>query len=459
MRVVRRSVGAVSVVTCLLVVGVAFGPAASATGTASAPGAPAGGSVGEPSTPIEHVVTVMQEGHTFDNYFGTYPGAAGPPANVCMPVKVAATPCVRPFPLESRPLRDLDHGAAAQRTAYADGAMNGFVRAQSRNGVTDDQTMGTYDRSSLSYYWNVADSFVLFDHFFSSSPGGSLANHLSWVTGTAGGATGESVPTEGYGALPTIFDRLQSAGVSWKFYVQNYDPTVTFRRAPGAARGAQVTRVPLLAYARYVDDPALFAHIVPVSQYFEDLHAGKLPAVSYIVPSGPSERSPTSVRSGERFVQGLVGALAASRSWSSSAFMLTYDGWGGYYDHMAPVTIGSTTTGFRVPTLLVSAYARRGVVDHTQLDTTSILRFIEQNWNLPPLGAADAQATGLASAFAFDRAPRPAEVVSPGQPASRAEPARIGLVLALYGLAFFAALMVLVAIAWRARRRAEVVLP
>ncbi len=454
----RRVAGIGGMAMSLLVLGSFLTPAAPAAG--AAPSAPAASASAKTTTPIKHIVTVMQEGHTFDNYFGSYPGAAGPPANVCMPVGVAATPCIKPFSLASRPLRDLDHGTTAQRTAYADGAMNGFVRAQSRNGVTDNQTMGAYDRSNLSYYWNVADSFVLFDHFFSSSPGGSLANHLSWIAGTSGGVAGESLPVAGFGDLPTIFDRLQAAGVSWKFYVQNYDPTVTFRRAPGAARGAQVTRVPLLGYARYVDDPALFAHIVPVSQYFDDLHAGKLPAVSYIVPSGPSERSPTNVRSGERFVKGLVDALASSPSWSTSAFMLTYDGWGGYYDHMAPVPAGATTTGFRVPTLLVSAYARKGVVDHTQLDTASIPKFIEQNWSLPSLGAGDVQAAGLSSVFAFHRAPRPAEVVSPSRlPTSHVAPGRIGVVLALYGLALFVALVVLVAIVRRTRRRAEVALP
>ncbi len=453
MKQVWRDVGVASAAMCLVVVGVlgvALTPAAGASGP----------SLGNPRTPIEHVVTVMQEGHSFDNYFGTYPGADGTPAKVCMPVSVSApTPCVQPFSLKSRPLRDLQHGAAAQATASANGAMNGFVRAQSRNGVTDEQTMGFYDRSSLSFYWNVADQFVLFDRFFASAPGGNLATHLSWITGSSAVGTRESIPAGGFGDLPTIFDRLQAAGVSWKFYVQNYDPKVTFRRGPGAARRAQVVRVPLLAYARYIDDPALFAHIVPVSQYFEDLQSGKLPAVSYIVPSGPSERSPTNVVSGERFVQGLIGALVASRSWPTSAFAVTYDGWGGYYDHVNPVATAAATSGFRVPTLLVSAYARKGVVDHTQLETTSIPKFIEENWNLPPLGAGESPAASLASAFAFGHAPRPAEVIGSGEPAARAAPARVGIVLALYGLAFVGALMALVAIGWRARRRGEVALP
>ncbi len=200
-------------------------------------------------TPIKHVVTVMQEGHTFDNYFGSYPGADGIPADTCMPVSPPAPrPCVKPFALGDRPLRALARNASAFTTAYAGGAMNGFVHAQSRNGVVEDQAMGVHPRADVPYYWNLADNNVLFDQFFSSSPGGSLPNHLAWIAGAAARTVGESVPPGGFNALPTIFDRLEAKGVSWKFYVQNYDPTVTFRRAAGTARGEQIARVPLLAY-------------------------------------------------------------------------------------------------------------------------------------------------------------------------------------------------------------------
>ena len=407
---------------------------------------PAGPTASSPTTPIRHVVTVMQEGHTFDNYFGSFPGADGIPANTCMPVSPPVLkPCVKPFRLGARPLRDLARGAGAFARAEAGGAMNGFVSAESRNGVVEDQAMGTYDRSTVPYYWNVAKQNVLFDRFFASAPGGSLPNHLAWVSGTTTGATGERVPDNGFGDLPTIFDQLEARGISWKFYVQNYDPTVTFRRERGAVRGGQVVRVPLLAYRRYVDDPKLFAHIVPVSQYFEDLESGSLPAVSYIVPSGPSERSPTNVTSGARFVQSLVGALSGSSSWSTSAFLLTYDGWGGYYDHVVP-----TATGFRVPTLLVSPYARRGVVDHTRLSTASVPELIAENWGLDPVAPG---AGNLMSAFDFKHPARPARVINATAPEATVATAQTGVVFLLYGLAFAGALAVLGTVSWRARRR------
>jgi phospholipase C len=403
-------------------------------------------------TPIKHFVTVMQEGHTFDNYFGSFPGAAGIPAGTCVPVSPPALrPCVKPSPLGDRPLHALVRSQAAFQTAQANGAMNGFISAQSRNGITDDQAMGIYQGSDVTYYWNLAKQNVLFDQFFSTAPGGSLPNHLAWVAGTAARTAAESIPPSGFGDLPTVFDQLEAKGVSWKFYVQNYDPTVTFRRAPGAARREQVIRVPLLAYARYVDDPNLFAHIVPVSEYFDDLRHGTLPAVSYIVPSGPSERAPTNVQSGARFVQSLVGALTASSAWSTSAFVLTYDDWGGYYDHVTP-----KQTGFRVPTLVMGAYSRRGFVDHTALETASIPGFIAENWGLPPLSPNDGN---LTSAFDFTAATRRARVIGPTTLPAPAPASLIGVVFVLYGIALAAALLVFSAVAWRARRRTEVVLP
>jgi len=417
-------------------------------GSVPAVGADGTGGAAPPRTrtPIQHVVTVMQEGHTFDNYFGSYPGADGIPAGTCMPVSPPQPePCVKPFPLGTVPLRDLDRGVGAFRTAEANGAMNGFVKAQSRAGVVEDQAMGTYDRSTLPYYWNVAQRNVLFDQFFASAAGGSLPNHLAWIAGSRGAATADDIPSGGLGDLPTIFDELEAKGISWKFYVQSYDPTVTFRRKPGSVHRAQVVRAPLLAYARYVDDPQLFAHIVPLSQYFEDLQANRLPAVSYIVPSGPSERAPSNVKSGSRFVQSLLTALSASTSWPTSAFLLTYDGWGGYYDHVVP-----QGTGFRVPTLLVSPYARVGAVDHTRLETASIPDLIADNWGLAPLAPG---AGRLTSAFDFERGPRRAEAIS--TVASRTAPssARSGLALSIYGLVFVGAIAALGALALRARHR------
>jgi phospholipase C len=208
--------------------------------------------------------------------------------------------------------------------------------------------------------------------------------------------------------LPTIFDRLEEKGISWKFYVQNYDPKLTYRTAaqyPGN-RASQVIWVPPLNLDRFIDDPKLNSRIVDISEYFVDAHNGTLPAVAYISPSGASEHPPGSLASGQRFVQTILNALQRSSAWPTSAFLLTYDDWGGWFDHVPPPQVDADGFGFRVPAILVSPYAPQGAVDNTELDFTSILRFIEDNYDLEPLSTRDARANSIGVALDFNQAPR-----------------------------------------------------
>ena len=370
-----------------------------------------------PKTPIHHFITLMQENHTFDNYFGTYPGVDGIPSGACVPLdpRKGKTPCFKPFHIGTNSIapRDLDHSAATYRLQYDDGRMDGFISALKRRNQDGRLALGYRDGDDLPYYWNLADEYTLYDRFFSSAGAGSFLNHVYWVS--ASPAQGfDRVPPGGLGNLPTIFDRLQKAGVSWKFYVQNYEPRLNFRtigKFPGN-RASQVIWVPILNYARYVDDPEIMKHVVPLSQYFKDAENGRLPAVSYIAPSGPSEHPPSNLLSGQAFVRGLINALVDSPDWKSSAFLLAYDDWGGWYDHVKPPQVDNYGYGFRVPALLVSPYARQGFVDNTTLDFTSILRFIEDNWDLAPLTSRDAKANSIAGGFDFTAPPRPASFVS-----------------------------------------------
>src|SRR5215208_8196535 len=123
----------------------------------------------------------------------------------------------------------------------------------------------------------------------------------------------------------------------------------------------------------------------------------------------------------------MLHTLMQSDAWERSAFFITYDDWGGWYDHVPPPQIDERGYGFRVPSLLVSPYARNGHIDHTLLDHTSILKFIEENWNIPPLAERDAKANNFSSAFDFTMNPRPAVFVSTVRevPEARIEPRRI----------------------------------
>jgi phospholipase C len=246
------------------------------------------------------------------------------------------------------------------------------------------------------------------------------SNREYWVAAT---------DTQAAGHQPlTIFDRLQAAGITWKFYVQNYRPVtgpVTPRLKPGQRTGptqgssnTQAAAVPLLNYPRFTTDPALRSHIVDLGQYYQDLQDGTLPAVSYFATSGSSERSSRSISEGQSLVTSLTGQLMLSRFWSSSAFLLSYDGTGGFYDHVVPPQVDKYGLGLRVPALLISSYARRGVVEHGVLDYSSALAFIEYNWRLAPLASRDRQAGSLLPALDLTARPRPAELIAGGSPAA-----------------------------------------
>jgi phospholipase C len=478
---------------------------------------PAGSAAGEDraaaektKTPIKHFISLMQENHSFDNYFGTYPGVDGIPEGTCMPIDPraefrwggrtwhygqrrsfgrflrrregrtypdwasshpddaarvfgdaraqASAPrggCIRPFHIGDRAVQDLGHNTRVFADQFAGGQMNGFVDAILRDmGRIGRVVMGHYDARDLPYYWNIADEYVLFDRFFTSAAGGSVWNHMFWVSGTPGNYEADVIPDRGFGDIPTIFDRLEERGITWKFYVQNYDPTINFRSPRTGDRGSQLVWVPLLNYARFLDDPKLSRHIVDLEEYYEDLRRGTLPAVSYIAPSGSSEHPPGSIQAGQRFVRNLINALMRSSVWKSSAFSWTYDDWGGFYDHVRPPRVDPYGYGFRAPALLVSPYAKRGRVDSTTLDFTSYLKFIEHNWGIEPLARRDRRANNLLSAFDFSRPPREARFVSGVRHEPMREEPRRTAIYAIYALSFaFTAAMIVLAVKTARRER------
>ena len=391
---------------------------------------------------IQHVVFLMQENHTFDNYFSSFPGVDQPADNVCIPnwvpmpspnptpirsvepspskaaspspvSKSKATPtpipsptappsastCYPRFHLSSHRTVDLNHSAVAALRAFDGGQMDGFSAAQATYNLPTDLAMGYYDSTDLPLYYNLAHDYVLAQRFFSSAWGSSEINHMYSLAARSGG----TVPATGYD-FPTIFDRLQAAGVSWKFYVQNYDPTITFRNQNfNSSKVSQLIWAPLLNFARFVDDPKLSSHIVDLNQYYVDLQSGQLPAVAYLVPSGLSEHPPGDITVGQSFGVTTVTSLMRSSAWDSSLAVITWDDWGGWYDHVAPPAVDADGYGFRVPGIIVSPYARNGTIDNTTYDFTSVLKFIEDNWSLQPLTARDATANSIANALDLSR--------------------------------------------------------
>jgi phospholipase C len=422
---------------------------------AAAAGDPAPAEQVETTTPIKHFLVLMQANHSFDNYFGTYPGADGIPADTCLPIDPTGKDgaCAKPFHLADQAIAPMGQSPAVHAEQYNDGKMNGFVSAFRHFGGVGKQPMGYYDDRDIPYYWNVADNYVLFDKLFSSAAGASVWNHMFWVSGGPGNPDADALPKTGLDAVPTIFDRLQAAGISWKFYVQNYRPEINYRTPGSGNAAAQLVRVPLLNFARFLDDPALNSRIVDLSQYDQDLKDGTLPSVSFMVPSGPSEHPPGSIKAGQNFVRSLIDGLMTSSAWNSSAFMWTYDDWGGWYDHVPPPSVDKYGYGFRSPALLVSPYARKGYVDHTQLDFTSQLKFIENNWKVAPLATRDADASDITSAFDFNSPPRETTLLGTSREPTAPHTNPSSVVYTSYGLAVLLLALVLAATALRLRRK------
>ena len=339
---------------------------------------------------IKHVFVIVEEGHTFDNYFATFPGANGADPKTAGLHAISTTGTTQ-----------LASDAGAARTAYNRGKMNGFTAAQSGHAAA--ASLGYFPPSDLDAYWQLARSNTLMDEFFSSGLGGSIDNHMYLVAGQA--VPPDQLKNAGGYSLPTIFDRLDRAGKNWRAYIRHYDSTVNYHRAGEYASFVpQIVRVPMLNMPAIVDEPSRFANLTDDSNLFRDLRAdATTPAVSYVYPSGDSERTPAAIAAGEQRVASMVSAIQRSPAWSSSAIFVTWSDWGGYYDHVAPPQVDGHGYGFRVPTIVISPFARQGFVDHTTSDFSSILKFIETVYGLAPLTTRDSRAADLTEAFDFKR--------------------------------------------------------
>ena len=346
--------------------------------------------------PIQHIVILFQENHAFDNYFGTYPGANGPNATVALPVKKGSDARVSPFHLSSLHPPSLDNSQAAARGAYHNGSMDRFVLAEHTS-----ETMGYYDSRDIPYYWDYASQFVLMDNFFTSVMGPSLPNHLYLIAGQSGNLTGNARNFKLN--FPVIMDELDSRGITWKYY----SGAVANLSRPSAGN-------PLPAFASFQTNASRLQNLAPNNAFTSDIRNGTLANVTWVLPMASQDEEPShNITAGEHYVVSTINTIMQSKYWNSTAIFITWDDWGGWYDHVAPPQVDSLGLGFRVPCLVISPYAKQGYVDHTQGDFTSILKFIETTYSLPPLTGRDAAASSMLEAFNFSQAPR-APLVLPG---------------------------------------------
>ncbi|HSN21256.1 MAG TPA: alkaline phosphatase family protein [Usitatibacter sp.] len=203
--------------------------------------------------------------------------------------------------------------------------------------------------------------------------------------------------------LPTIGDRLTQKGISWAWYSGGWNDALAGHPHPVF----QYHHQPFAYFANYADGTAAKReHLLDEADFRKAVAEGSLRAVSFVKPIGPLNEHPgyADVISGQEHIASLVKAIMASPQWKSTAIIVTYDENGGRWDHVAPPKGDRWGPGSRVPAVIISPYAKRGYVDHTVYDTTSILRFIEKRWGLAPLGTRDAAANDLTGAFDFGAA-------------------------------------------------------
>lgn len=323
------------------------------------------------ANPVKHVLIACQENRTFDEYFGYYPraGKFGVPANYSQPDGKGGkvTPQHNFLPISNNP----SHSWQSIHTEWDYGKMDGFYIA---NGST---ALGYYNGSDLSYYYGLADHFTLCGNYFCSLLGPSTPNRISLMTATAGGNTTNTIARGGLD-WPTIVDLLDAYKVSWKCYNL------------GIGTGTSLEDFnPLVHFKRWQNDHRLnFSE----EDYREDLNAGTLPQVSFLITESLiSEHPPADIQMGQHSMSEVINALMASKLWQSSALFFTYDEGGGFFDHVPPPQIDAYGLGFRVPMLVVSPWARRGYVSGQLYEHSSVLKFIERRFGLPSLASVNHQ--------------------------------------------------------------------
>ncbi|HWK17962.1 MAG TPA: alkaline phosphatase family protein [Solirubrobacteraceae bacterium] len=370
---------------------------------------------------IKHIVIIMQENRSFDSYFGTYPGADGIPGLAGHAGRVPCAPdpasggCVRPYHDRADVNAGGPHENFAFQTDYDNGRMDGFIRARQtcKNPLdpADCTTgpgdmMGYHTAAEIPNYWAYAKNFVLQDHMFEPNASWSLPAHLFLVSEWSARCTifGDPMSCTNNLELPSLpadigppphtppdyawtdlTYLLHRHGVSWAYYLKpgkepdcetgemfckfkDQDP-----RTPGIWN-------PLPSFDTVRHDHQL-ANVQATTELFTALKANKLPAVSWVIPSGLVSEHPTSsIHKGQAYVTSVINAIMRSKDWKSTAIFLTWDDWGGFYDHLAPPMVDANGYGFRVPAMVISPYARRGYIDHHQLSFDAFAKFIEDDF-------------------------------------------------------------------------------
>lgn len=366
--------------------------------------------------PVDHILVMMMENRSFDHYFQKLPEYGQPDVEVAPDSYANPDPngvMVKPFHDTTYCFVDTNHGWAGTHQQYNDGKMNGFFVSNEGEHelpahgdlemLSGKRALGYYDETDLPFYYWLASTFSIADHYHASVPGPTYPNRMFLYAATSFGYTSNSFPS----ADKLLVDYLEERKIDWKVYSDG---------TPGMA-------VFVDKYFGYKE------HFLKLEDYFADAEAGTLPSFAFIDPGlGISaydkndEHPPAMAPIGQKLAATVIDALTKSPNWSRSALFFTYDEHGGLYDHVPPPSAcppddiapklaaddpvgGFDRLGIRVPMMVISPYAKKHFVAHRTYDHTSIVRFVESRFVLPALTNRDANAEAPWEMFDFDDPP------------------------------------------------------
>jgi phospholipase C len=363
-------------------------------------------------SPIQHIVVIMQENRSFDNLFNGFPGADTVPSGLDKGVSIPLVP------VSLADGRDLEHSHRRWWKDWDLGAMDDFAQSDAR---PDTLPYSYVPEEDVEPYWTLARVYTLGDRMFQSNTGPSFVAHQYMIAGQSGdvaenptgtvwgcdaapGSTAALIGPNGTelpGVYPcfdyqTIADLLDAKGVTWRYYAPGADSSFFVLSAFQAIR-----------HIRFGSDWKDNV-VSPQNRVLVDIAHGELAQVTWIVPDWRHSDHPGSGSlEGPDWVASIVNAIGKSPFWNSTAIFISWDDWGGWYDHVEPPKMDAMGPGFRVPLLVVSPYARHGYVSHEFHEASGFLRFMEENFGLGTLGTRDGGPDAYADCFDYSQTPEP----------------------------------------------------
>ena len=371
--------------------------AAMATGYSFLSGFKGGNGKGRPDVPVENVVILMLENRSFDQMFGALSLEEGREVDGLRPEMsnsgLDGTP-IGIYRSEEFCVLDPPHGWDAVHNQFNEGRHDGFVTEMEKvyGAEFRDQVMGYHNRDDLPFWYGMADEFTLCDRWFCSLLTGTWPNRNYFHAGQSGGLKNNELPGIRMFTWPTIYDRLNEAGIAWHYYFSDVPYLYLYPRLRRQKR-----------------------KISWIRGFYRAAEAGTLPPVTVIDPAFTltDDHPPHHPHLAQAFVASVYAALANSPQWEKLLFIITYDEHGGFFDHVPPTEAPDEREefahfGIRVPALIVGPYVKRGYVSSVTYDHTSVLKFLEWRFDLSPLTMRDAAANNILDALDFDQEPRPA---------------------------------------------------